>query len=125
MIRVEHITVSVETKNLLEDASVSFESGKINLIVGPNGAGKSTLIRALSRQVKINTGKIFFNQKEVQSYSFGELARIRAVLSQHVEIPFPLKAWEVVMMGRYPHFIGRPGPQDEQAKYFQGRPLLP
>ena len=106
MIRVEHITVSVETKNLLEDASVSFESGKINLIVGPNGAGKSTLIRALSRQVKINTGKIFFNQKEVQSYSFGELARIRAVLSQHVEIPFPLKAWEVVMMGRWKRYAG-------------------
>jgi iron complex transport system ATP-binding protein len=35
------------------------------------------------------------------------------VLSQAIEIAFPLTVREVVMMGRYPHFGGRPGSVDE------------
>ncbi|HEX8291819.1 MAG TPA: ATP-binding cassette domain-containing protein, partial [Pyrinomonadaceae bacterium] len=46
--------------------------------------------------------------------SEADLAKRRAVLSQAVEIAFPLTVREVVMMGRYPHFGGRPGPQDEK-----------
>ncbi len=34
------------------------------------------------------------------------------MLSQAIEIAFPLWVHEVVMMGRYPHFTGRPAPQD-------------
>jgi iron complex transport system ATP-binding protein len=36
------------------------------------------------------------------------------VLSQAIEIAFPLTVREVVMMGRYPHFGGHPGAVDEQ-----------
>src|SRR6185312_10755569 len=43
-----------------------------------------------------------------------ELARHRAVLSQAVEVAFTMPVEELVMMGRYPHFTGRPGPQDEK-----------
>ena len=43
-----------------------------------------------------------------------DLAKHRAVLSQAVEVAFPLSVGEVVMMGRYPHFGSRPGPLDEQ-----------
>jgi iron complex transport system ATP-binding protein len=47
--------------------------------------------------------------------TYRELARVRAVLSQSVELSFPLRVSEVVMMGRYPHFTGKPGPADERA----------
>jgi iron complex transport system ATP-binding protein len=40
------------------------------------------------------------------------LAQRRAVLSQAIEIAFPLWVHEVVMMGRYPHFSGRPAARD-------------
>jgi iron complex transport system ATP-binding protein len=36
------------------------------------------------------------------------------VLSQAVEVAFPLTVREVVMMGRHPHFGSRPGPSDEK-----------
>ena len=32
----------------------------------------------------------------------------------NVDVAFPLTVRELVMMGRYPHFGGRPGPKDEQ-----------
>ena len=40
---------------------------------------------------------------------------MRAVLSQNIDMAFPLKVWEVVMMGRYPHFVSEPTAVDEQA----------
>ena len=36
------------------------------------------------------------------------------MLSQAVEIAFPIPVREVVMMGRYPHFTGRPSASDEE-----------
>jgi iron complex transport system ATP-binding protein len=40
------------------------------------------------------------------------LARQRAVLSQHVDVVFPLPAEDIVMMGRYPHFSRVPSSRD-------------
>ena len=42
-----------------------------------------------------------------------ELAKRRAVLSQAIEVAFPLSVREVVLMGRYPHFGRRPNRTDE------------
>jgi iron complex transport system ATP-binding protein len=42
------------------------------------------------------------------------LATMRAILSQNVQIAFPLRVREVVMMGRHPHFLGRPTAEDER-----------
>lgn len=52
-----------------------------------------------------------------------QLAKIRAVLSQHMELAFPMPVDEVVMMGRYPHFTSRPSSADyaiceEAMRYF-------
>ena len=115
MIRAEGVSVSIGKASLLKQADLVFHPGKINLIIGPNGAGKSTLVRVLSGQIAPQQGKVLYDNQPVQSLLLREVARRRAVLSQHVEIPFPLLAREVVMMGRHPHFSGLPGPHDEQA----------
>src|SRR5262249_3474338 len=41
-----------------------------------------------------------------------EYATYRAVLSQQIEISFPLSVDEVVLMGRYPHFTIQPSKKD-------------
>src|ERR1700749_1096640 len=115
MLRAENISVNVGAKSLLENVSVRFEPGILNLIIGPNGAGKSTLIKLLSGQMQPVSGKVFYGNKPLKGYTVVELARIRAVLSQNIELSFPLNVWEVVMMGRYPHFIGKPEVKDIDA----------
>ncbi len=50
--------------------------------------------------------------KPLSQFRNNELARIRAVLSQHIDLAFPLRVEEVVMMGRYPHFNNRPDKAD-------------
>ena len=108
-----NITFRVGSKALISDISASFAAGGVHLLVGPNGAGKSTLIKVLARLLRPQTGTVEYEGADVGLASEAELAKRRAVLSQAIEIAFPLRVREVVMMGRYPHFSGRPGPTDD------------
>jgi iron complex transport system ATP-binding protein len=114
MLEASDITFRVGNTALISDVSVSFAPGRLHLIIGPNGAGKSTLIKVLARLLRPHTGRVEYEGADVLHASESELAKRRAVLSQAVEVAFPLTVREVVMMGRYPHFGGRPGPADER-----------
>jgi len=113
VLNASNITFRIGNKPLISDISVSFACSKLHLIIGPNGAGKSTLVKVLARLLRPQTGKVEYEGTDVSTASEAELAKRRAVLSQAVEVAFPLTVREVVMMGRYPHFGGRPGPTDE------------
>jgi iron complex transport system ATP-binding protein len=114
MLTGSNISFRVGSKVLISDISASFAPGQLHLIVGPNGAGKSTLVKVLARLLRPHTGTVEYGGADVSQASEVELAKKRAVLSQAIEIAFPLSVREVVMMGRYPHFSGRPGPADER-----------
>src|SRR5690349_15579339 len=114
MLQASNITYRIGLKPLISDISVSFAPGQLHLIIGPNGAGKSTLIKVLARLLHPQTGQVEYDGAGVRDTSEAELAKRRAVLSQAIEVAFPLDVREVVMMGRYPHFGGRPGPHDEK-----------
>lgn len=115
MVRVDHISYKIGQASILEDISARFEAGKLNMIIGPNGAGKSTLLKVIGRQLQPDRGSVHYGSMDIKDAATAELARIRAVLSQSTDLAFPLKVAEVVMMGRYPHFIGKPGKRDEIA----------
>lgn len=114
MLEALDITFRVGARALLSGVSVEFEPGKLHLIIGPNGAGKSTLIKVLARLLRPQEGKVLYEGADVARAGEADLAKRRAVLSQAVEVAFPLTVREVVMMGRHPHFGSRPGPADEQ-----------
>lgn len=114
MLEAKNITFRVGSRDLISDVNISFAPGKLHLIIGPNGAGKSTLIKVLSGLLHPQVGTVEYEGSDISSISVAELAKYRAVLSQAVEVAFPLSVREVVMMGRSPHFGGRPGPVDER-----------
>jgi iron complex transport system ATP-binding protein len=115
MLQAQNITYAIGSKTLLQDVSATFEPGKLTLILGPNGAGKSTLVKVLCKQLKPAHGEVLLEGQNLRAYSDLELGQRRAVLSQNVDLAFPLNVWEVAMMGRYPHFSIKPTAKDEQA----------
>jgi len=115
MLSAKKIVYKTEGKILLQEVSADFMPGRLNLIIGPNGAGKSTLIKILCNQLQPSAGEVFYDGRNMDKISILELAKIRSVLSQNIDLAFPFTVREVVMMGRYPHFIGRPGSKDESA----------
>ena len=114
MLEASDITFRAGDSALISGVSVSFAPGRLHLIIGPNGAGKSTLVKVLARLLHPHAGEVRYEGEDVRHSSEVELAKRRAVLSQAIDVAFPLTAREVVMMGRYPHFGGRPGPIDEK-----------
>ncbi len=114
MLEARDITFRAGGKALVDGVSVRFEPGRLHLIIGPNGAGKSTLVKVLARLLRPHEGVVFYDGRDVSRAAEAELAKRRAVLSQAVEVAFPLTSREVVLMGRYPHFGSRPGHVDEE-----------
>jgi iron complex transport system ATP-binding protein len=114
MLEARDIAYRVGDKALLSGVSVAFEPGRLHLVIGPNGAGKSTLVKVLARLLRPHEGQVLYEGADVRRAGEIDLAKRRAVLSQAVEVAFPLTVREVVMMGRHPHFGSRPGPADEQ-----------
>ncbi len=113
MLEVKQVSYFVKEKQLLNHISVSIPEGDFLVIMGANGAGKSTLLKIMSGLLKPHSGEITWNGKNISTIPKPELARERAVLSQHYHIHFPVSAYEVVMMGRYPYFTNAPAQADK------------
>lgn len=112
MLSARKISYVIGNKMLVKDISLELKAGEVNIIMGQNGAGKSTLLKILAGSIKHHGGEAVLNNRSLTGFSQQELAMIRAVLSQHYEIFFPITVDEIVMMGRYPHFKSSPAKQD-------------
>jgi len=112
MLEVKNAGYAVGDKWLVKDVNFCFQPGKCYMLCGPNGAGKSTLMKMLSLELQPKEGKVLYNNEQVNYKSKKAFAKYRAVLSQMVDISFPLSVEEVVMMGRYPHFDINPTKYD-------------
>jgi iron complex transport system ATP-binding protein len=114
MLRATNLVFRADGRSLVDGVTADFDPGLLHLIMGANGAGKSTLIKLLARLLRPSSGNVSYDGVDIAQSKDRELAGHRAVLSQAVEVAFSMPVHELVMMGRYPHFSGRPGPTDRQ-----------
>jgi iron complex transport system ATP-binding protein len=112
MVELHDVGFRVGDARILDDVSVRFRPDRFNVVLGPNGAGKSTLLRIASGRLAPTAGAVLYDGADVSDIAAEELARRRAVLSQHVELAFPLAVRDVVLMGRYPHYGRAPASRD-------------
>jgi len=83
----------------------SFEANQRELvaILGPNASGKSTLLRLLAGLAKPLSGRIEIDGTEIGKLDLRTRAQRIALVQQESELLFPLRVWEYVLQGRYPH----------------------
>lgn len=102
-IEVQNISLGYSHKEILKDITFQVFPGEMVGLIGPNGCGKSTIIRALTRIIPVERGKILINGKDLESIPRQELARTLGVVPQMPLLPSAFTAFEVVLMGRNPH----------------------
>jgi iron complex transport system ATP-binding protein len=104
-------------RNAVDGVSFAVPRGKLTALAGPNGSGKSSIVRALLRRADILRGGVTLDDRDVRTFSYGELARLVAVVPQREEAAFPTRVREYVALGRYPHLgLWRaPGEDDARA----------
>lgn len=112
MISATNIWYKSNNTHLLRGISFDIAPGDIMAVLGSNGAGKTTLLKCLGRELGAEKGEILFKKKPLHQWKAQELARHRAVLSQHYQVTLPFTVEQIVMMGRYPHFKNHPLPKD-------------
>ena len=77
MIRLEHVTVQMEDRRILDDVSFRVNPGETKVILGPSGAGKSSLLKIILGLWKPVSGSVFFDEQEITHLSERELNPIR------------------------------------------------
>lgn len=78
MIKVQNLCKSFNDKSVLDDISVTFETGKTNLIIGRSGSGKTVLLKCIVGLLEINSGEIWFEDVQFNKLDFKAKKLIRS-----------------------------------------------
>ena len=63
-------------RTVVDQVSISVDTGEIVGLLGPNGAGKSTTFYMIVGSIRPNSGRIFYNDREITSLPMYQRARL-------------------------------------------------
>ena len=76
MLRLENISwTAPDGTRVLNDVSLTIPDGKLVVITGPNGGGKTTLAKIIAGIVTPDSGRIYFNDKDITDLDVTERAK--------------------------------------------------
>lgn len=77
MIEAKNVFKGFTSKEVLQDVSCTFESGKINLIIGGSGSGKTVFMKCLVGLIEVDKGRIEYDGRNFSAMTFKERKPIR------------------------------------------------
>jgi iron complex transport system ATP-binding protein len=73
------------------------------VLLGANGAGKTTLLRLIANQIKLQSGLISLDERDIAKLSRRKVSQQIALMPQQENRSSVLTVLEVVSLGRMPH----------------------
>ena len=68
LLKVENLSISYGAIEAVKDISFEVNEGEVVTLIGANGAGKTSTLRAISGLEKVSSGKIIYNDQEIQKF---------------------------------------------------------
>ncbi len=69
LLKIENLDVFIGSTQILRNISLGVNEGEIVCLLGRNGAGKSSIIKSTIGLYPSRSGKIFFKEKDITSFS--------------------------------------------------------
>lgn len=98
-IQLHQVTVQPGKRSILRNVSLSFFNS-LTYILGLNGSGKTTLLRTITGEIDFQ-GKVRIGEQDSSQLNARERALKLAVVRQRINLPFQVKIFDFVLMGRY------------------------
>ncbi|MBN1158951.1 MAG: ABC transporter ATP-binding protein [Bacteroidales bacterium] len=111
-ITVQDIEFSYNGSPALQNVNTGIEKGDFVALVGPNGSGKSTLIKCLNGILKTRKGTVLIDEKPINAFTPGELAKEMAYVPQSENRKSALHVFDVILLGRKPYIYWKPTDHD-------------
>ena len=93
LLRLEHVSKSFGALRVADDLSVDLAPGEALGVLGPNGAGKSTMFNLICGGMRPDTGRIWFEGRDMTALPAH--ARCRAGIGRSYQIPHPFAQMSV------------------------------
>ncbi len=101
-LQAESITAGYGKVPVIENVSVSADSGSVVALIGPNGAGKSTFLKAIFGLLRQTTGSVRVASQELGGMPPHRIARMGMAYVPQVDNVFPsMSVVENLEMGGY------------------------
>jgi branched-chain amino acid transport system ATP-binding protein len=76
ILKVEHLNKAFGGLQATRDVNYEMQNGELSAIIGPNGAGKSTFFNLLTGFHKADSGRVFFQGKDITNRPPHRIARL-------------------------------------------------
>ncbi len=88
MININHVSLVLKGKSILNDISLTIPQGSLHCLIGPSGAGKTSLLKCISSLYHNYTGSIEYQGKSIKAMLPTERAHTIGFVFQHFNL-FP------------------------------------
>ena len=90
LLKAENIGLQINQRQILDNISLSINSGEILTLIGPNGSGKTTLVRVLLGLIKADQGRLQKKANLIIGY---------VPQKMHIDMALPMTVKRFLQMG--------------------------
>jgi len=92
-LQLDGVSKSFGAVKVADQLSYSLSSGEAVGVIGPNGAGKTSMFNLITGTLKPNSGKVYFDGKDITGMSSAQ--RCRSGVARSFQVPQPFSGMTV------------------------------
>lgn len=99
VLKVKNISKKFDNEVIFQNVNIELHKGEVVSIIGKSGSGKSTFLKCINRLEEIDSGDIYFNDKNIKNMPLIELRQKIGIVFQDYNLFEHLSVIENLTLG--------------------------